>query len=84
MDYIKNHEIQLALHQEGTHVLQKIIQIFSEEERQLLTDVLCTNENVNILPEKINSFGMEGITQKISKEKEEEYESEKVSLSLKD
>ena len=34
------------------------------------------NENVNILPEKINSFGMEGITQKISKEKEEEYESE--------
>ena len=34
------------------------------------------NENMNILPEKINSFGMEGITQKISKEKEEEYESE--------
>ena len=33
-------------------------------------------ENMNILPEKINSFGMEGITQKITKEKEEEYESE--------
>ena len=33
-------------------------------------------ENTNILPEKINSFGMEGITQKITKDKEEEYESE--------
>ena len=58
MDYIKNHEIQLALHQEGTHVLQKIIQIFSEEERQLLTDVLCTNENVNILCQDLKGISV--------------------------
>jgi hypothetical protein len=49
MLYIKGHEIELALHPEGTHVLQKIIQIFPEKDRQDLTDVLCTNLNVNIL-----------------------------------
>ena len=49
MQYIKGHEIELALHPEGTHVLQKIIQIFPEKDRQDLTDVLCTNLNVNIL-----------------------------------
>jgi hypothetical protein len=49
MDYIKGHEMELALHPEGTHVLQKIIQIFPENERQNLTDILCTNINVNIL-----------------------------------
>jgi hypothetical protein len=46
MDYIKNYEMQLALHPEGTHVLQKIIQIFAENERQNLTDVLCTYVSV--------------------------------------
>ena len=49
MLYIKGHEMELALHPEGTHVLQKIIQIFPEKDRQDLTDVLCTNLNVNIL-----------------------------------
>jgi hypothetical protein len=38
--------MELALHPEGTHVLQKIIQIFAENERQNLTDVLCTYTNV--------------------------------------
>ena len=49
MQYIKGHEMELALHPEGTHVLQKIIQIFPEKDRQNLTDVLCTNLNINIL-----------------------------------
>jgi hypothetical protein len=49
MDYIKGHEMELALHSEGTHVLQKIVQIFAENERQALTDVLCTNFNVDNL-----------------------------------
>jgi hypothetical protein len=49
MDYIKGYEMQLALHQEGTHVLQKIVQIFAENERENLTDVLCTSNNVRIL-----------------------------------
>ena len=49
MQYLKGHEMELALHPEGTHVLQKIIQIFPEKDRQDLTDVLCTNLNVNIL-----------------------------------
>ena len=49
MSYIRGHEMELALHQEGTHVLQKIIQIIPENERQNLTDVLCSKNNVNIL-----------------------------------
>ena len=49
MSYIIGHEMELALHQEGTHVLQKIIQIIPENERQNLTDVLCSKINVNIL-----------------------------------
>ena len=46
---MKNNEIEMALDTEGTHVLQKIIQIFKEGERQSLTDVLCKSENVNML-----------------------------------
>jgi hypothetical protein len=46
---MKNYELEMALDNEGTHVLQKIIQIFPEGERQSLTDVLCKSENVNIL-----------------------------------
>ena len=49
MDYTKGHEMELSLHPEGTHVLQKIIQIFAEDERQVLTDVLCTQININNL-----------------------------------
>lgn len=58
MDYINNHEMELALHQEGTHVLQKIIQIFPENERQNLTDTLCTNINVNILCQDLKGISV--------------------------
>ena len=49
MNFMKNYELEMALDTEGTHVLQKIIQIFPEGERQSLTDILCKSENVNIL-----------------------------------
>ena len=49
MNFMKNYELEMALDDEGTHVLQKIIQIFPEGERQSLTDILCKSENVNIL-----------------------------------
>ena len=58
MDYIKGHEMELALHQEGTHVLQKVIQIFSESERQSLTDVLCNYLNVSILCRDIKGISV--------------------------
>ena len=58
IDYIKNHEMELALHQEGTHVLQKIVQIFSENERQILTDILCTNQNVNNLCQDLKGISV--------------------------
>lgn len=46
---MKNHELEMALDTEGTHVLQKIIQIFPEVDRQSLTDILCRSDNVNLL-----------------------------------
>ena len=49
MNFMINNELDMALDTEGTHVLQKIIQIFPEGERQSLTDILCKSENVNIL-----------------------------------
>ena len=49
MSFIRNLEMEMALDTEGTHVLQKIIQIFKEGERQALTDVLSQSANVNIL-----------------------------------
>ena len=58
IDYTKNHEMELALHQEGTHVLQKIVQIFSENERQILTDILCTNQNVNNLCQDLKGISV--------------------------
>ena len=58
MEYVKDHEMQLALHQEGTHVLQKIVQIFAENERQILTDVLCTNINVNNLCQDLKGISV--------------------------
>ena len=58
IDYTKNHEMELALHQEGTHVLQKIVQIFSENERQALTDILCTNTNVNNLCQDLKGISV--------------------------
>lgn len=58
MDYIKGHEMELALHHEGTHVLQKVIQIFPESERQSLTDVLCNYLNVRILCRDIKGISV--------------------------
>jgi len=58
MEYIKGHEMELALHPEGTHVLQKIIQTFPENERQNLTDALCTNINVNILCQDLKGISV--------------------------
>ena len=58
MEYIKGHEMELALHQEGTHVLQKVIQIFPESERQNLTDVLCNYLNVSILCQDIKGISV--------------------------
>ena len=49
MSFIRNLEMEMALDTEGTHVLQKIIQIFKEGERQALTDVLSQSANINIL-----------------------------------
>ena len=49
MSFIVNFELEMALDTEGTHVLQKIIQIFPEKDRQSLTDVLCKNESINAL-----------------------------------
>ena len=49
MNFILNFELEMALDTEGTHVIQKIIQIFPEKDRQSLTDVLCKSNNVNIL-----------------------------------
>ena len=58
MSYVKGNELGLALHPEGTHVLQKIIQIFPENERQNLTDVLCINTNVNILCQDLKGISV--------------------------
>ena len=46
LEYIKGNEIEMSLNKEGTHIIQKIIQIFSEIERQDLTDVLCSENNI--------------------------------------
>ena len=58
MSYVKGHEMELALHPEGTHVLQKIIQIFPENERQNLTDILCTTANVKILCQDLKGISV--------------------------
>ena len=58
MNYIKGHEMELSLHQEGTHALQKIIQIFEEDERQGLTDALCTVKKVNILCQDLKGISV--------------------------
>lgn len=58
MSFMLNYEIEMALDTEGTHVLQKIIQIFPEIERQSLTDVLCKSENVNILSKDLKGISV--------------------------
>ena len=49
IDYVRDHELELAFDPEGTHVIQKIISCFQENERQTLTNVLCVHENLNAL-----------------------------------
>ena len=48
-EYISNHELELAFDPEGTHVLQKIISCFPENERQDLNNILCIPANLNAL-----------------------------------
>ena len=43
IEYISNHELELAYNPEGTHVLQKIITTFPENEKQNIYDVLLNN-----------------------------------------
>ena len=49
IEYISNHELELAFDPEGTHVLQKIISCFSEKERQNLNNILLIPDNINAL-----------------------------------
>ena len=49
IEYISNHELELAFDPEGTHVLQKIITCFSENERHNLNDILLIPDNLNAL-----------------------------------
>ena len=49
INYISNHELELSFDPEGTHVLQKIISCFPENERQNLNDILCIPDNLNAL-----------------------------------
>ena len=48
-EYISNHELELAFDPEGTHVLQKVISCFPENERQDLNNILYIPENLNAL-----------------------------------
>ena len=50
--------MEMALHEEGTHVLQKLIQVFLEKERQDLTDVLCTQKNVEKLCQDLKGISV--------------------------
>ena len=50
--------MELALNKEGTHIIQKIIQIFSEKERQDLTDVLCNKDNIEKLLQDSNGINV--------------------------
>jgi len=49
LDYISANELELAYDQEGTHVLQKIITCFKEEEIKGLRDILCQKNNLSSL-----------------------------------
>ena len=49
LEYIQSHELELAYDTEGTHVLQKILSVFEEEERVNLNKVLCDKINLNSL-----------------------------------
>ena len=49
IEYISKHELELSFDPEGTHVLQKLISCFSENERQNLNNILCKPDNINAL-----------------------------------
>ena len=49
LEYIQSHELELAYDTEGTHVLQKILSVFEEEDRVNLNKVLCDKTNLNSL-----------------------------------
>ena len=58
MEYIKGYEMEMSLDKEGTHIIQKIIQTFDEKERQYLTDVLFSQNNVEKLLEDSNGVNV--------------------------
>ena len=49
LEYIQSHELELAYDTEGTHVLQKILSVFEEEDRVNLNNVLCDKINLSSL-----------------------------------
>ena len=49
IEYISNHELELSFDPEGTHVLQKILCCFPENERQNINDILCRPDNLKTL-----------------------------------
>ena len=56
INYLKGYELEMSLDKEGTHLIQSIIDYFPEKERQSLTDVLCTMNNIKILITNINGI----------------------------
>ena len=58
IEFIKGKEMEMALDNEGTHIIQKIIQIFIEDERQSLIDILLIQNNFEKLLESLNSINV--------------------------
>ena len=58
IEYISNHELELAFDPEGTHVLQKIISCFPENESQSISDILLIPENLNALCQDSKGIGV--------------------------
>ena len=50
--------MEMSLNKEGTHIIQKIIQVFSEIERQDLTDILCGQNNLEKLSPDSNGINV--------------------------
>ena len=46
---IQSHELDLSYNTEGTHVIQKILSCFNEDERVELNNVLCDKNNLSAL-----------------------------------
>ena len=81
MEYIRSHEMELALDCEGTHVLQKIIEVFPEEEKQSIIDIICTKENVNKLSKDIKGISVIKRLIKFTKEKDNQIKMAEAILS---